>query len=154
MKTLQPFDLTTLEMTDYYFIAHLLDRVLVGRVNEDSHKLLLEAIRQNTVLEVHFFNEEKEIFVTRFQDKLVAYTPLEHKEGPEKGVITRSYRLEEKFRDFRGTLKPLGAWGGDLALVVSQENEAYIRGYFAEKGFDTLLPWPKIIDLPRNILQL
>jgi len=102
MKTLQPFDLTTLEMTDYYFIAHLLDRVLVGRVNEDSHKLLLEAIRQNTVLEVHFFNEEKEIFVTRFQDKLVAYTPLEHKEGPEKGVITRSYRLEEKFRQQGG----------------------------------------------------
>lgn len=101
MKTLQPFDITALEMTDYFFIAHLLDRVLVGRVNEDPHKLLLEAIRWNTVLEAHFFNEEKEIFVTRLQDRLVAYSPLEHKKEEEQ-VITRSYQLEEKFRQQGG----------------------------------------------------
>lgn len=101
MKTLQPFDINTLGMTDYYFIANLLDRVLVGRVNEDPHKLLLDAIRRDTVLEAHFFNEEKEIFVTRLQDGLVAYAPLEHKEQDDK-IITSSYQLEEKFRQQGG----------------------------------------------------
>lgn len=101
MKTLQPFDITELKMADYFFIAHLLDRVLVGRVNEDQHKLLLEAIRRNTVLEAHIFNAEKEVFVTMLQDELVAYAPLEHKKEEEQ-VVTRSYRLEEKFRQHGG----------------------------------------------------
>lgn len=61
--------------------------------------------------------------------------------------------LEKKFRDFQGTLKPLGAWGGDLALVVSYENETYIRDYFAEKGFQTLLPWSEVIELPKNMIK-
>lgn len=85
------------DMDDYYFIAHLLDRVLVGRAKEYPYEVLWEAVERNTVLEVHLFNEQKEIFAVRCQDELVCYQTLEHEDRQEDGVITRSYRLAENF---------------------------------------------------------
>ncbi len=98
MKTLQNFDIRKIDMTDYYFIAHLLDRVLVGRTGEYPYEELLEGIRLDTLWEAHFFNSEIEIFVARLQDRLVIYKPLEHeKVSKDKVIITRSYQLEERF---------------------------------------------------------
>lgn len=53
--------------------------------------------------------------------------------------------LEKLFDDFSGTLKPLGAWGGDLVLVASREKEEDIRKYFTSKGYPTLLKWHEVI---------
>ncbi len=57
---------------------------------------------------------------------------------------------KEFFSDFQGTIKPLGAWGGDLMLVASQENKSYIHGYFGAKGFKTVIEWHTIIELPQK----
>lgn len=46
------------------------------------------------------------------------------------------------FPDFNGTLKSLGAWGGDFVLVVSNTNPVL---YFKEKGFTTLIPFQEMI---------
>ncbi len=46
------------------------------------------------------------------------------------------------FTDFKGTIKSLGAWGGDFVLVVSRENPT---DYFREKGFETILPYSEMI---------
>lgn len=46
------------------------------------------------------------------------------------------------FSDFKGTIKSLGAWGGDFVLVVSRENPT---DYFREKGFETILPYSEMI---------
>lgn len=46
------------------------------------------------------------------------------------------------FRDFKGTVKSLGAWGGDFVLAVSEENPT---GYFKEKGYETVIPYKKMI---------
>jgi mevalonate kinase len=46
------------------------------------------------------------------------------------------------FSDFKGTIKSLGAWGGDFVLVVSKENPT---SYFREKGFETILPYSEMI---------
>ncbi len=46
------------------------------------------------------------------------------------------------FSDFKGTIKSLGAWGGDFVLVISRENPT---GYFREKGFETILPYSEMI---------
>ena len=46
------------------------------------------------------------------------------------------------FSDFKGTIKSLGAWGGDFVLVVSRENPTE---YFREKGFETILPYSEMI---------
>ncbi|MEY3500927.1 MAG: hypothetical protein RL308_2596 [Bacteroidota bacterium] len=49
---------------------------------------------------------------------------------------------EALFTDFNGTIKSLGAWGGDFVLVVSSENPI---PYFKTKGFETVLPYKEMI---------
>lgn len=49
---------------------------------------------------------------------------------------------ETTFSDFDGTIKSLGAWGGDFVLAVSRENPT---AYFNTKGFDTVIPYSKMI---------
>jgi len=49
---------------------------------------------------------------------------------------------ERYFRDFDGTIKSLGAWGGDFVLVVSDSNP---KSYFESKGFTTLLSYNEMI---------
>jgi mevalonate kinase len=46
------------------------------------------------------------------------------------------------FSDFKGTLKSLGAWGGDFVLAVSQEDPT---SYFESKGFKTVIPYSEMI---------
>lgn len=49
---------------------------------------------------------------------------------------------ESRFPDFKGTLKSLGAWGGDFILAASKENPTR---YFNEKGYNTVIPYVDII---------
>lgn len=49
---------------------------------------------------------------------------------------------ETLFSDFSGTIKSLGAWGGDFVLVVSKENPST---YFKEKGYETILTYEEMI---------
>jgi mevalonate kinase len=46
------------------------------------------------------------------------------------------------FPDFDGTLKSLGAWGGDFVLAVSKENP---KPYFVAKGYETVIPYGEMI---------
>lgn len=46
------------------------------------------------------------------------------------------------FKDFRGTVKNLGAWGGDFILVSSLTDPT---SYFNDKGFHTVLPFNEMI---------
>ncbi|HLV39682.1 GYDIA family GHMP kinase [Xanthomarina sp.] len=49
---------------------------------------------------------------------------------------------EKLFSDFKGSIKSLGAWGGDFVLVTSEENPT---NYFRRKGYDTLIPYSEMI---------
>ena len=78
----------------YYYIAHLLDCVLLGQEKDDKYDVLKQALRNGQVLELHLFNEEKEIFATRADGRYLLYHPLLHKkEYTEQPVITRCYEL-------------------------------------------------------------
>ena len=46
------------------------------------------------------------------------------------------------FPDFEGTIKSLGAWGGDFVLVVSKENPS---SFFIGKGYETVIPYGEMI---------
>ncbi len=45
------------------------------------------------------------------------------------------------FDDFPGTVKSLGAWGGDFFLAASDMDQAEAIAYFTAKGYDTVLPY-------------
>ncbi|MEZ4984468.1 MAG: GYDIA family GHMP kinase [Saprospiraceae bacterium] len=51
----------------------------------------------------------------------------------------------ERFPDFPGQIKSLGAWGGDFVGVLSPWSPADTIHYFAHKGYPTLFTWEEMI---------
>ena len=49
------------------------------------------------------------------------------------------------FNDFKGSIKSLGAWGGDFIMAASSESEQYIRNYFAGKNLNTIFRYDEVI---------
>ncbi len=52
---------------------------------------------------------------------------------------------EERFSDFNGSMKSLGAWGGDFIMVTSPMGEEGIKEYFAAKGLNVVIPFKEMI---------
>ena len=46
------------------------------------------------------------------------------------------------FNDFKGSIKSLGAWGGDFVLIASITNPT---GYFKNKGFETIISYSDMV---------
>lgn len=70
---------------------------------------------------------------------------LQEHEAILAGVLGRPVIHEERFPDFPGAIKSLGAWGGDCALAVSEEGFESMRAYFLSKGLNTVLSFGEII---------
>ncbi|MGB1242633.1 MAG: GYDIA family GHMP kinase [Chitinophagales bacterium] len=49
------------------------------------------------------------------------------------------------FEDYWGTVKSLGAWGGDFVLATSNLPEKETFGYFEGKGFGTVLKYSEMV---------
>jgi len=49
---------------------------------------------------------------------------------------------ERLFKDFNGSIKSLGAWGGDFVLVASK---AQPESYFKHKGYHTIIPYTEMV---------
>jgi len=52
---------------------------------------------------------------------------------------------ETLFPDFEGSVKSLGAWGGDFAMVRSDLSKKEIHSYFYSVGLTTIFSWKEII---------
>jgi len=60
-------------------------------------------------------------------------------------VLQRPTIKETLFYDYNlGAIKSLGAWGGDFILATGK-SEDKVRNYFAEKGYQTVLPYSNLI---------
>ena len=57
-------------------------------------------------------------------------------------VLEQSTIKESLFPDFEGSIKSLGAWGGDFIMVASEENPMV---YFKSKGFNAVLTWEEMV---------
>tara|TARA_R110000868_G_scaffold28241_27_gene106235 strand:- start:4362 stop:5276 length:915 start_codon:yes stop_codon:yes gene_type:complete len=57
-------------------------------------------------------------------------------------VIKQKPVKELLFNDFQGSMKSLGAWGGDFILVATPTNPAH---YFQSKGYDIVIPFKDMI---------
>lgn len=77
--------------------------------------------------------------MTEFQKLLV-----EH-----ENLIADSIKLprvqKERFSDFCGTVKSLGAWGGDFALAVVDQPLAKVSEFFKNKGLNTVIPYKDLV---------
>nr|WP_315138175.1 GYDIA family GHMP kinase [uncultured Capnocytophaga sp.] len=50
---------------------------------------------------------------------------------------------EYLFSDYKGTVKSLGAWGGDFVLAISETEDT--PNYFSSKGFDICIPYDEMV---------
>lgn len=67
---------------------------------------------------------------------------LEYHEVILSDILELETVKERLFPDFKGTIKSLGAWGGDFVMVLSKENPT---NYFISKGYDTILTYEEMI---------
>ncbi len=49
------------------------------------------------------------------------------------------------FDDYWGSVKSLGAWGGDFVMLTNTESRADLNNYMAQKNIDTILSWEEMI---------
>ena len=61
------------------------------------------------------------------------------------GLINREMVKDLLFPDFNGSIKSLGAWGGDFILASSPGNYLATISYFKEKGYPVAFAWKEII---------
>jgi len=63
-----------------------------------------------------------------------------------EAIISKIIKIEpiknQLFKDFNGSIKSLGAWGGDFVLATSIKDPTE---YFKNKGFETIIPFDKMI---------
>lgn len=67
---------------------------------------------------------------------------LENHEKILSTILETKTVKETLFPDFNGTIKSLGAWGGDFVLVISEENP---KSYFLDKGYETIIEYRDMI---------
>ena len=66
--------------------------------------------------------------------------------GTHEAIISKL--IEQKpiktrlFKDFKGSIKSLGAWGGDFVMVTSVDDP---NDYFNSKGFETVIPYSEMV---------
>jgi hypothetical protein len=60
-------------------------------------------------------------------------------------ILGRETVKEEYFADFNGEIKSLGAWGGDMMMVVSEMPADSIRTYFLKKNIQTVFDFQSLI---------
>lgn len=53
--------------------------------------------------------------------------------------------IQRQFPDFSGTLKSLGAWGGDFLLAVTEQPFEQVKAYFQGKGMNTIFKFQDLI---------
>jgi len=63
------------------------------------------------------------------------------------GILGKKPIQQEKFIGFNGTVKSLGAWGGDFILAATSEGSEYVEDYFKSKGYNTVVPFEDIVLL-------
>lgn len=123
------------DFTNKLYFLHLNKKIdSAQEIAEYGHKLI-----SNTDLER----------VSRISQLLPAVTAveefiklLEEHETILSNTLEVPTQKKQLFPDFNGSIKSLGAWGGDFVLVVSSENPA---DYFKEKGYPTLIPFQDMI---------
>ena len=57
-------------------------------------------------------------------------------------LISKPTIKETLFKDFNGSIKSLGAWGGDMIMVTSHSDP---NRYFKEKGYSTIFKYEELL---------
>ena len=95
------------------------------------------------------FLTKKTVTISEITTKIIQSPNLEtttdllnHHEIILSDILEMETVKERLFPNFKGTIKSLGAWGGDFVMVLSKENPTH---YFTSKGYETILTYEEMI---------
>lgn len=71
---------------------------------------------------------------------------IEEHEALISSIIQLPTVQAERFPDFAGSVKSLGAWGGDFVLAASALEGTEVVQYFEGKGHEVCLPWTNMLN--------
>ncbi|HNV99432.1 MAG TPA: GYDIA family GHMP kinase [Chitinophagales bacterium] len=66
---------------------------------------------------------------------------LDEHEEVMQYVLQQEKIKTQLFADFPGSVKSLGAWGGDFVLAAAPMEPTALQQYFTDKGFTTVIPY-------------
>lgn len=70
---------------------------------------------------------------------------IERHEQILSSVLGQVTVKKQYFNDFQGSIKSLGAWGGDFILAASASGSGYVKAYFAAKGLNVVFPFRSLV---------
>ncbi len=125
---------------------------------KDQLYFIYSGQKQNSQKEVKRFNKYVNIkseTITKINDltdKMIHSQSLDifgqHMEDHERlisNIVEINTLKGERFSDFDGYIKSLGAWGGDFFMAASEKNRDYVTSYFNNKGIDTIFKFDEVV---------
>lgn len=98
----------------------------------------LNKVNNSTISDINAITEE-----TIRTTKLSTFESLLSEHESIIGKLLNQKPIKSKlFSDFNGSIKSLGAWGGDFILATSLTNP---KDYFKSKGFDVVIPFSTMV---------
>lgn len=112
---------------------------------KQNSKTAIEAYQKNKKTNLaEIITATNNLTKAAYQAKTLAdfETVLREHENNLSAILETPTVQAQLFPDFEGTIKSLGAWGGDFVLAASTTNPT---AYFNAKGFDTVIPFEEMI---------
>jgi mevalonate kinase len=82
--------------------------------------------------------------IARCRELKVFENLLSEHEKIISGHLNKPTVRGSRFVDFDGTVKSLGAWGGDFILMTCIRGRAYVENYLASKGLNTVFTFNEL----------
>ena len=114
--------------------------------------------KQNTGKAIEYYNSlrpfdpELILNLSTITDDLMMAKSLEEFEfllEAHERIISKNLKMntvkEERFSDYWGMVKSLGAWGGDFVIVTSSKSADETTAYFEKHGHNIVIPYEEII---------
>ncbi|OQX81722.1 MAG: hypothetical protein B6D61_00210 [Bacteroidetes bacterium 4484_249] len=60
-------------------------------------------------------------------------------------VLKKKMLKDERFRDFQGEMKSLGAWGGDFAMITWEDSKNELERYLKSKNINVIFRFDELI---------
>jgi mevalonate kinase len=127
------------------FSPNFTDKIYFVYLNKKQNsKTAIENYYKNqTNLEANFTIINKITSAILNSNSLEEFSALIEKHEEVMSEILEIATLKESlFTDFNGSIKSLGAWGGDFVMAVSMDNPI---AYFENRGFKTVVPYKDMI---------
>ena len=108
----------------------------------DHYRSRASVIKPRVIDDVSSITEE----MAQTKDFKQASMLLENHESILSEVLDLPKIKTERFSDYWGAVKSLGAWGGDFLLATSDRSPEETTAYFNQKGHEVVKSWSEMIS--------